>query len=340
MKRSLWICSLWLGLLITYFLIVGGAVTIALLVLSILLMAYCISSVSRAAKTLTSKVENANAVVKSEPTTYEIRLEVAQKIPALKAKVHICVTHTALNVKQYYSIETAIYRSKMIIPFETQHNYCGQYEIAITQIEISDILQLFTKNVVIESDSCCKVVKPISVQKAQFTKLQMSWQQGQAAMSNSLHQDGEERAQLKVYTPGDQVKKIHWKLSSKLDEVYVQQFSIPQKQEVIFAIDCSNVDGKVDVYDTMIEKLAALLMLALQGENVKFAYVQQGWQVQMIRTETEIVHTLHMVLTKSAEQLALSAGQHEQLIEQYSNVYIVTPENCGAAKFDEQMRSD
>ena len=337
MKRSLFICSLWLLLLVIYYFIVGGAVAISLLLLSTVLIVYCIASVTRTSKIITCKINNLSSPVKYEPTTYEIVIESAQKLPALKAKLHICVTHSALNIKQRQIIETVIFSRKTIIPLELSHDYCGRFEVEVTEVEISDMLQIFAKKVGLFI-SCEAIVKPIIVQKAQFNKLQTIWQQGQAYITTTVHEHGEERAQLKAYQPGDQVKKIHWKLSSKLDDLYVQQFSNPQKQELVLAIDCSRVNGQIETYDKMIEALAALLMLALQGEQIKFVQLQQSWQLQTINTEQQIAHTLQTVLTKSIEQLSLSTTEHNQLIQQYSNVYLITPENCTHMKIIEQMR--
>jgi|GEM_PF-7002525 len=50
---------------------------------------------------------------------------------------------------------------------------------------------------------------------------------------------------IRDYMPGDQVRSIHWKLSSKKDEMIVKEFSLPiTKQPLIYAELCKPVIGK------------------------------------------------------------------------------------------------
>ena len=267
-------------------------------------------------------------------TDYQLTVHHARKIYAIKLKLHICIRHSATNTQQKHMVEIVLNDKQRTVSFPITHEYCGQYEVAITELEITDILQLFSKKVALKS-YCTAIVMPAIVQKSQFNKLQTIWQQDLAHITTSIHENGEELAQLKLYMPGDQVKKMHWKLSSKLDELYVQQYANLQKHELVIALNLFNLNNRIEIYDKAMEKLAALLMLSLHGENIKLAYWQNHWQFQSIHTEQQIAQVLHKVLAQSVEQLSLSGSQKQQLLAEHANVYIITTNN--SHENDEQV---
>lgn len=340
MIRSITFCSIWLLLLSVYYVSVGGVVALSLLALSVIVIVYSIIAVSRTAKAVHATIESVSPALKGEPAAYSIVVEGGHRLAAVTGKVLVTITHTATNYEQQHYVDVVVAQRKVVVPLQLQHDYCGQYEIAVTRIQCTDMLQLFTKSAAMES-SCHVTVTPISTQPFGQVDRSLLQQEGQQQLaSTQIHEEGEERAQFKLYSPGDQVKKIHWKLSSKLDELYVQQFSNLQKQELAIALDCADVQHNIKLYDHMIEKLAAVLQQALHSEYVKYIHIQQHAEEMLVTNELDMAKTIRFVLKQSIEQLSLTVAQHQQLQQQYPNIFIVTAQNCGYASIEQLVRSE
>jgi uncharacterized protein (DUF58 family) len=71
---------------------------------------------------------------------------------------------------------------------------------------------------------------------------------------------GEDRSevfQLREYQPGDDVRQIHWKLSSKLDEIILKEASAPQSRSVMLFWD-KRFPGTPPQMDTLAEAVASV----------------------------------------------------------------------------------
>lgn len=70
---------------------------------------------------------------------------------------------------------------------------------------------------------------------------------------------------VRSYQPGDPMKKIHWKLSLRKDELLVRTFDEPILQDVLILMDCSrppswgNQKAEDDLRDALLETAASVL---------------------------------------------------------------------------------
>lgn len=336
MMRATIISSVWLLLLFVYYVSVGGAVALSLLFVSVVFIVHSNWSLQRTAKKLNCTLSGERQAVKHDKTSVSLSLQGGHPLKPLTAKIQLIVTHVATNTEQLHVVETAVSERMIVVPLELQLHHCGQYEISVKKIELLDMWQLFSKQV-LGMSRCTVIVKPLGQQANVLANIVLQQQGQQQNVTQRLHDDGEDRAQLKLYSPGDQVKKIHWKLSSKLDELYVQQFSEPQQRELVISVDGTSMQQNIAVYDAVLEKTAALLKQALQGECVKFVHVQQEL---LVTNETELANALQQILQLTAQQLTLSSTEQQRLREQYGDVYIVQQENSDSAIFDERVRSE
>lgn len=80
---------------------------------------------------------------------------------------------------------------------------------------------------------------------------------------------------LREYMPGDEVRKIHWKLSSKLDKTMLRDFSLPLNYSVFLLLELNL--GKEDVVDAMVELYLSLSRALLEsGINHNLAWYDGG----------------------------------------------------------------
>lgn len=239
-------------------------------------------------------------------------------------KAHVTWEH--LFTKQRYTkiISCTIPANKTVTatvqPIEL---FSGQYDIQLETIEFTDALTLFSA----KKQSVCKqltVVLPnASIQQATHTHEKNSAQLQSA--TTVTQQNGDELTHLKLYHPGDSVKQIHWKLSSKLDELYVKQLETTTGQQFIIAIDATEMNKDIELYDQLMEAAASqLLSSILNGRFVQLAFYENSWQLDDVTNETQAKAALQKLLIQTAQSLAVSTDAWQQLLQRYPNALLLT----------------
>lgn len=88
-------------------------------------------------------------------------------------------------------------------------------------------------------------------------------------------QDVSEIFALREYAPGDEVRKIHWKLSSKIDKMMVRDFSLPFNYSVFLLMELTR--GSEDAVDAVAELYLSLSRALLEGGiNHNLAWYDAG----------------------------------------------------------------
>lgn len=94
----------------------------------------------------------------------------------------------------------------------------------------------------------------------------------------SLHRPGQDVSEifaLREYAPGDEVRKIHWKLSTKIDRTMVRDFSRPLNYSIFLLMELTK--GTEDVVDAVVELYLSLSRALLaSGLNHSLAWYDAG----------------------------------------------------------------
>ena len=78
--------------------------------------------------------------------------------------------------------------------------------------------------------------------------------------------DPSEIFDIRPYRSGDRPRSIHWKLSSRLDELMVKEFSLPTDSSVLLLTELMAAD--MDALDTVVETAASVSRFLLENEIV------------------------------------------------------------------------
>ncbi len=88
-------------------------------------------------------------------------------------------------------------------------------------------------------------------------------------------QDVSEIFALREYAPGDEVRKIHWKLSSKIDRMMIRDFSRPLNYSIFLLMELTK--NREDVVDAVVELYLSLSRALLaSGINHSLAWYDAG----------------------------------------------------------------
>jgi len=275
-----------------------GVILITALVVSLLIMLFMKNKISASvncSQSLLAKGENLDVEVKVKKSTFLptpfIEIEVAsapQLVPADKTIYRLAIA--------------AVTDSETIrIPFKAR--FCGLAEVEIKRIELVDYLGLTRFKIKFDERSekhCVRILPNIRDTGTQAEVLK-------TASDNSGFDDNEEETsetaigstgvpgyEHRAYTPGDPLKKINWKLSSKRDIFMVRLDEKLSYSSQVFVLDCPKYpdmsESDFENMDKITEGCLAMLgMLLKQGLESDFYYYIGGWQCSRISSMADLL---------------------------------------------------
>lgn len=153
------------------------------------------------------------------------------------------------------------------ITLKISADHCGYVYIDNVDIKMCDMLQLisFNKNVNVEARY---MVIPSYVD-APSNKSAYKPQDDSEINVREVGEDTTEIESMREYRPGDRMQRIHWKLSSKMEELMVKEYAVDV--DIDISLVCEIVIDNVSEIDTLMDALYSL-MVELSDNNERYAY--------------------------------------------------------------------
>lgn len=193
--------------------------------------------------------------------------------------VQLCVTNTSFipvgkaeSRIEYYNIfnnsvsSFDIYmpiqaRNTQRMTFQVNSKYCGIIIVKTAYISIFDPLRLFRFR--IAKDISAKItVQPDTHEIGGIvSESAADYDESTIFSENKPGDDPSEVFDLRQYNPGDKLNRVHWKLSSKKDELIVKDYSLPIECSTALFLDLKyyeDSDYTLPIFDTLIETLVSL----------------------------------------------------------------------------------
>lgn len=157
--------------------------------------------------------------------------------------------------------------------FLLQSNHCGRLYVYIRSLKIMDYLGLFSLNVPLKAGARLTILP-------ELFPCDVSFHENSAAMDEgSVSRRGDDRTetfQLREYQSGDDIRQIHWKLSSKLDTLILREPSQPVSRSLLVFWDKRNLSTP--------DKMTAL---AETTASVSQALCEKGIPFELCWTEKD-----------------------------------------------------
>lgn len=198
-------------------------------------------------------------------------------------------------------------RNSQSVAFKLSSKFCGKLNICCLDLTICDPLKIFKFRI------NCNIVKEIAVlPEGHDIGGQVCFTDKINDESNifSEHKPGDDPSEifdLRGYNPGDKLNRIHWKLSSKKDDLIVKDYSLPVDVPCTVFLDL-NYDRKSEyampVYDTLAEMLVSISSFMLENERahhvVFFNAGNRCFTEKVINNEDDLVEAVRTLISSAS----------------------------------------
>lgn len=216
---------------------------------------------------LTAKIRVKSVASKNEIISVRIGFNYKSLIPVNTAySVRISNGYTGETENRFFT--TTLFKGKCEESFEIKSLHCGYLRIELSEVYMLDLFGFIPVRVRLSCEGRVSVLPDtfsmnVSVAPVAFDS--------DAAESWSDYKKGDDVTEifgLKDYIPGDDIRQIHWKLSSKLNKPIIREASLPIEESLMLFWD-KNSESVPELKDAMAE-IVATIGRELSSMGIKF----------------------------------------------------------------------
>ncbi|NMB95213.1 MAG: DUF58 domain-containing protein [Clostridiaceae bacterium] len=170
--------------------------------------------------------------------------------------------------EQFKKINLSLLPHKeMTYTFELYCRYSGNYEIGVEKIEIGDFLGIFKFTYKVPFPLSI-IVYPRIIVLERF-RLKTDFTSESYSSSLNRHEETGILEDVRKYAYGDTLKKVHWKLSAKLNEIMIKQFQSTTESSALIIPDFKKNDYTIEqntvIEDKILESTIAVINYCLNN---------------------------------------------------------------------------
>ncbi len=150
------------------------------------------------------------------------------------------------------------------IPFPARH--AGVLEPGVASCELSDLFALFRVSARQRASHAELLVIPTPFEVAPLAYAQLD--EGLGTMARAT-EDISLPADVRSYQTGDPMKKIHWKLSLRKQELLVRRFDEPVLPDALIILDCEQPgSAKASLRDALLETALSVMTTEMRSDHL------------------------------------------------------------------------
>jgi len=237
---------------------------------------------------------------KNEEIVFHIIIKNNSVVPIARIGVNFSYENSLCGEKRSERIFLPVGSGpEQVMEYRMKSQYCGKITMELTGIKLYDFFGIF--KISLKSILQTQVfVAP----KLHFldTWIEAAANPGDESSTYSKVKPGDDPSEIfdiRPYRSGDRLRSIHWKLSSKLDELMVKEFSLPTDSSVLLMVDLMAFD--MASLDTVVEAFTSLSRFLLENEikhKVEWYSAEHSlFQENEIENEEDLAVLLNAVLS-------------------------------------------
>ncbi len=212
---------------------VSAVILIFMIFLPILALLYLLSAVFSIKIYLNSDYTEAE---KSTPVDFSLSVSNSSPIPYPFTDAMISVpTDDAVRCTSSLTRLSLIPFGSYEIKKKISFAYRGAYDIGVSDVYVSDPMRLFCYRMDVNlSREIYVYPRRLTLLKREGDEIESEVTDAVSRMSGS---DNTEMNDIRSYIPGDSLRSVHWKLSSKTEELQIRQYARNSEKQTIIICD-------------------------------------------------------------------------------------------------------
>ena len=256
------------GVLLTTALSTGSAVLLGAAVLLLLLLLTGRLAVWQASRTLQISCElTETAVQRGADAEMAVTVEHQGILPIAPVTLMLRSTPEVPPVEVRLK-DMPGRQQRLRLPIHAAH--VGVCKPGVDSCTIADVFGLFSV-----TKTPQHVQQELTVLPLLFVTEALSFAPGDSGLETVARatEDVTSPADVRAYQPGDSMKKIHWKLSSRKQDLLVRRFEEPEMPDALVLMDCSrpptwgHSEAEADVRDALLETAASVVAQQMTGDH-------------------------------------------------------------------------
>lgn len=304
-----WILLLAMILVVAVFTDSLFAMTAFILLIVITILSWAISFVIR--KQLQFQIFVPTALSKKQVVAGQIRIKNKSVFSTGKVYCVLSVDNVLTGEKEECILETMIPAgAETSGSFEVQSKYCGYVKTSISEVVLTDWFGFLPLKVKTSAGAKTSVLPETF---APHVSLAMSYSKADDAENWSPTQKGQDYTEvfaLRDYAEGDSLKQIHWKMSSKRNQLIVKEASLPTTKSLLLLWDKNTGETNAEEMDAMAE-VASSVAQAISEQGIPFCL---GWTegktciYEDIENDDELLQTIPRIVKAGADNSSSSGA--------------------------------
>ena len=236
---------------------------------------------------------------RGEENQWRITVYNTARLPLPRVKVrltlHQALTGASLAKTKRYNRLPATLKDRL--PMDTAH--CGIWEAGVRWVQVYDALGLIAirRRVTVTAQTA---VLPRSVEPEPLPQAAQGQEQTTVQRPRRGGGMGEEY-ELRAYQPGDPVRMIHWKLSSKSEELILRE--VLERPEAVPVLTFDHL-GPPDLLDGVLDRLWSLsnaLLEQQKAHEIQWVHPENGQQFRfLLRGQGDLRRCFGVLLSQPA----------------------------------------
>ncbi len=262
MLSSRIISSFWLVFVFIYFIFTDHLLGLILILFTLVLGLVLFLNLRFLSNKLSFDLSSEGTVHKGEAGGILVKVRNESWFPVARVQLHFVfknsLTETKEELKSALQISS---KSKETLKLDLLSEYAGAVEVKLKEVKYFDFLGIFMRQVKeLEEKSKLYILPeqfPVSIDLAES---RVGFSDNHQHEANRKGRDGLEIFGIKEYTVDDSLKNIHWKLTSKFDELIVKELSEAVNYTFLIILDLTSQEKKQDpaAIDALVDSFVSI----------------------------------------------------------------------------------
>lgn len=212
-------------------------------------------------------------VLQNKNDGIEVKILIKNKsiFPAVNGELKLCYYNKFSGNKEIEYINFPINSKETeSIDFKIKSKYCGKLIIEIQSLKIYDYLTFSSVKKKLKKFKEVIVLPQIYDINFSGNSININSLDGEIFSKDKAGDDPSEVFNVREYIEGDKIQRIHWKLSSKVDNVMIKEYSQPIVYDSIIIVEFYESKNNIDTIQGVIETAISLSHMLLSYNYIHY----------------------------------------------------------------------